>query len=208
MKNVAQDIDLPTKRSAPRRYLTHKQLQQLAVKTDRFEALTLVLGYCGLRIGEGIALERKDIGDRTIIVRASVTSVTGRGQVLGDPKTHRSREVPVPAFVWERLNGELPNDPEALVFASRKGGHLTIGEYRWVFDRAALDIGLSGLVPHELRHTCASLAISAGANVKAVQTLLGHASAVMTLDLYGHLLSDDLTRVAEGLDRAARKAAA
>jgi integrase len=114
----------------------------------------------------------------------------------------------VPAFVWERLNGELPNDPEALVFPSRKGGHLTIGEYRWVFDKAASDIGLSGLVPHELRHTCASLAISAGANVKAVQTLLGHASAVMTLDLYGHLLSDDLTRVAEGLDRAARKAAA
>ena len=68
------------------------------------------------------------------------------------------------------------------------------------------DIGLSGLVPHELRHTCAFLAISAGANVKAVQTLLGHASAVMTLDLYGHLLSDDLTRVAKSLDRAARKA--
>ena len=100
----------------------------------------------------------------------------------------------MPAFVWERLNDELPNDPEALVFPSRKGGHLTIGEYRWVFDRAASDIGLSGLVPHELRHTCASLAISADANVKAVQTLLGHASAVMTLDLYRHLLSDDLTR--------------
>jgi len=43
------------------------------------------------------------------------------------------------------------------VFPSRKGGHLTIGEYRWVFDRAASDIGLSGLVPHELRHTCGFL---------------------------------------------------
>jgi integrase len=50
--------------------------------------------------------------------------------------------------------------------------------------------------------------ISADANVKAVQTLLGQASAVMTLDLYGHLLSDDLTKVAEGLDRAARRTAA
>jgi integrase len=42
--------------------------------------------------------------------------------------------------------------------------------------------------------------------VKAVQTLLGHASAVMTLDLYGHLLSDDLTKVAAALDEAVRKA--
>jgi hypothetical protein len=50
--------------------------------------------------------------------------------------------------------------------------------------------------------------ISTGANVKAVQTLLGHASAVMTLDLYVHLLSTDLTKVATALNRAARKAAA
>jgi integrase len=69
------------------------------------------------------------------------------------------RDVPVPAFVRERLNDGLSNDPEALVFPSRKGGHLTIGEYRWVFDTAASDIGLSGLVPHELRHTCAFLAV-------------------------------------------------
>lgn len=207
VKNVADGIELPAKRPAPRRYLTHKQLQQLATKTERFEPLTLVLGYCGLRMGEAIALRRKDIENRTITVRASVTSVTGQGQVEGDTKTHRGRDVPVPAFVWDRIKDSLPSDPDALVFPSRKGRHLTIGEYRWVFDKAASDIGLSGLVPHELRHTCASLAISAGANVKAVQTLLGHASAVMTLDLYGHLLSDDLTRVAKGLDKAARKAA-
>jgi integrase len=139
-------------------------------------------------------------------VRASVTNVTGLGQVEGETKTHREREVPIPAIVWDRLKGDLPSDPDALVFPSRKGGHLTIGEYRWAFDPAAKKIGVPGLVPHELRHTCASLAISTGANVKAVQTLLGHASAVMTLDLYGHLLSDELSKVAEALDKAAREA--
>jgi hypothetical protein len=45
-----------------------------------------------------------------------------------------------------------------------------------------------------------------GVNVEAVQTLLGRASAVMTLDLYGHLMSDDLTNVAKSLDAAARGA--
>jgi integrase len=52
------------------------------------------------------------------------------------------------------------------------------------------------------RHTCASLSISAGANVKVVQRMLGHATAAMTLDLYGHLLDDDLSPVAEALGKA------
>ena len=47
----------------------------------------------------------------------------------------------------------------------------------------------------------ASLAISAGANVKAVQRMLGHASASMTLDVYAELFEDDLNEVAEALDR-------
>ena len=56
---------------------------------------------------------------------------------------------------------------------------------------------------HELRHTAASLAVSAGANVKAVQRMLGHASAAMTLDVYSGLFGDDLDVVAERLDALA-----
>ncbi len=56
---------------------------------------------------------------------------------------------------------------------------------------------------HDLRHTAASLAISAGANVKAVQRMLGHASAAMTLDTYADLFDDDLDNVADALARAA-----
>jgi Phage integrase family len=58
------------------------------------------------------------------------------------------------------------------------------------------------LTPHDLRHTAASLAISAGANVKAVQTMLGHASAVLTLDTYADLFPDDLEQVSTALDDA------
>lgn len=60
---------------------------------------------------------------------------------------------------------------------------------------------ITGLVPHGLRHTTASLAISAGANVKVVQRLLGHPTAAMTLDRYRHLLSDHLASVADALGR-------
>ncbi|MDQ1531827.1 MAG: hypothetical protein QOE37_1932, partial [Microbacteriaceae bacterium] len=64
------------------------------------------------------------------------------------------------------------------------------------------------LTIHDLRHTAASLAISAGANVKAVQRMLGHASAAMTLDTYADLFDDDfdddLDAVADALDQAKR----
>ena len=68
--------------------------------------------------------------------------------------------------------------------------------------RAADAVGVSGLTPHELRHTAASLAIASGASVKGVQSMLGHASAQMTLDRYGHLFPDELDAVADRLDAA------
>lgn len=59
------------------------------------------------------------------------------------------------------------------------------------------------VTPHDLRHAAASLAISARANVKAVQRMLGHASAAMTLDTYADLFDDDLDAVSAALDDAA-----
>lgn len=59
-----------------------------------------------------------------------------------------------------------------------------------------------GSHPHELRHTAASLAIASGADVKVVQLMLGHKTATMTLDLYGHLFPDKLDELADRLDDA------
>jgi integrase len=72
------------------------------------------------------------------------------------------------------------------------------------FDPAVRAATLDGLTPHALRHTAAPLAIATGANVKVVQTMLGHKSATMTLDLYGHLFGDRLDQVADAMDAARR----
>ena len=64
------------------------------------------------------------------------------------------------------------------------------------------DESFPSITPHDLRHTAASLAVSAGANVKAVQRMLGHAKASMRLDVYA-----DLDDVAVNLDAAIRAAA-
>jgi hypothetical protein len=90
------------------------------------------------------------------------------------------------------------------VFPSRRGGYLPLGEARWEFDKATAAVdGCGGVRLHDLRHTCASLAIRSGANVKVVQRLLGHKSAVLTPDRYGHLFPDDLDAVAQAFDAAA-----
>jgi integrase len=69
------------------------------------------------------------------------------------------------------------------------------------------DESFPSITPHDLRHTAASFAVSAGANVKAVQRMLGHAKASMTLDVYTDLFDADLDDVANNLDAAIRSAA-
>lgn len=128
--------------------------------------------------------------------------------VEGPTKNHSARTVPVPRFLAPLLATEMGERGDTeLLFPSRRGGWLTVGEVRWVFDPAATAVGLTGLTPHELRHTCASLAIRAGANIKVLQTLLAHKTATLTLDRYGHLFPDDLDRIADAFDLAAESAA-
>jgi integrase len=96
---------------------------------------------------------------------------------------------------------KLGREPGDLLFTSPNGGPLRLGNWRTrVFDPACTAAGIVGLTPHDLRHTAASLAIAAGANVKAVQRMLGHSSAAMTLDVYAGLFGDDLDSVAALLD--------
>jgi integrase len=54
--------------------------------------------------------------------------------------------------------------------------------------------------PHDLRHTCASIAISSGVNVLALSRMLGHQSAKVTLDVYSDLFDSDLDAVAASID--------
>jgi integrase len=205
-RNAAADVKLPRARIAEKRYLTHHQVATLAEAAGSDGLIIRVLAYCGLRFGELAALRVRHIDPmrRRLNIEESVTEVDGH-MVFGAPKSHQRRSVPIPpslvdAFV-EHCAGK---DRDDLVFTASHGGVIWLRNWRpRVFDPAAKAAGLAGLTPHELRHTAASLAVSADANVKAVQRLLGHASAAMTLDIYTGLFDDDLDAVAERLDEAA-----
>jgi integrase len=208
-RNPAIGVDLPRLTPGRRRYLRHEQLHALANAAGRYRVLVLTMGYGGLRWGEVSALRVHAIDAQRgrLNITDAVTEVNGT-QVFGTPKSHQSRWLPVPAFLLEEIKREVADKgPDDLVFPSPQGAVLRVANFRrGYFDRAAREVGLPGLVPHELRHTAASLAIAAGANVKSVQRMLGHASATLTLDRYGHLFPDELDRVAQRLDEAARQA--
>jgi integrase len=65
-----------------------------------------------------------------------------------------------------------------------------------LFQAAVRKSNVQKITLHDLRHTCASLAVSAGVNVLALQRMLGHTSAKVTLDTYADLFDDDLDEVA------------
>jgi integrase len=120
----------------------------------------------------------------------------------------------VPSGAGRRTGGaDVGKARDDLVFTDLRGGVLRNSNWRTrVFAPAVeacqkADESFPAISPHDLRHTAASLAISAGANVKAVQRMLGHAKASMTLDVYADLFDDDLDAVAVNLDAAIAAAA-
>lgn len=142
----------------------------------------------------------------------------------GETKGHETREVPIPPFLVAELAALIEGKgSDDLVFTAPHGGVMRAQQIqRQALNAAAEAMGLatatetdevdedgnpvvvwSGhLHPHELRHTAASLAIASGADVKVVQTMLGHKSATLTLDLYGHLFGDRLDVVSDAMDAA------
>ncbi|MET3510828.1 tyrosine-type recombinase/integrase [Plantibacter flavus] len=208
-RNPARGVSLPRKSKKRRVYLTHTQVQILADSAGERRSLVYTLAYTGLRWGEATGLPVRDVDAlrRRLAVNENAVNVGGR-IVVGSPKTHEVRSVPFPEFLAEQLAAECEGKrPDQLVFGDGDR-HLRSPDSRdgWFVSaiaRAQLtDPGFPRLVIHDLRHTAASLAISAGANVKAVQRMLGHASAAMTLDTYADLFDDDLDSVADALNQA------
>jgi integrase len=214
-RNPCDGVKAPKRKHSERAYLTHQQVDELATTVARDGLVIRFLAYTGLRYGEMAALKVKhfDMLRRRVNIRESVTEVSGK-LVWGTPKTWERRTVPFPKFLSGALAARMEGKGrEDLVFSAPAGGVLRIATFRTRILNPAVDRlrGLDDGEPttdwprptlHDLRHTAASLAISAGANPKAVQTMLGHKSAAMTLDTYADLFPDDLEAVADAFDAA------
>jgi integrase len=210
--NPARGVKLPRKSRRRNVYLSAEQLRALAIESGRYGSLVLLLGTAGLRWGEAAALRVEDIDflKRRITCHQNAVCVSGRTE-LGTLKSGRSRSVILPTFVIDELartcEGKSRNE---LIWPAADGGYLPPPNVRsWLGGAVRrcqkIDPAFPAVTAHALRHTAASLAVSAGANVKVVQRMLGHASAAMTLDVYADLFDDDFTAVADRLDESVGK---
>jgi integrase len=219
-RNVAAGVKPPKVQRKEMHFLDARQVEALAEAISaRYRALVLFAAYTGLRPCELVALKvgRCDLLRRTARVAEAAVEV-GRLE-WGPVKTHEARTVRMPRSVAEEVGASLangPHDQDALVFTAPMGGPLSRADFvKWHFKPAVRRANEAiaklpkgerpallpeGLRFYDLRHTCASLLIAQGASVKAVQAQLGHATASITLDTYGHLFPSEMEALADRLE--------
>ena len=226
-KNPAKGVKAPrAKTSRDAVFLTVEQVHEVADAMTRPSDATLArfLAFTGLRWGEAVAVTVDALDFTRHIVHVRRTYSEDGGKIItGVPKDHAARWVPFPPGLDEDLQALVKGRPGAAdVFQTPGGGVLRSGNWTSrVLRPAVLTVNApadgetpeerearGGLIPpglriHDLRHTAASVAISAGANVKALQRMLGHESATMTLDVYASLMDDDLRDLGTSINSAA-----
>jgi integrase len=167
----------------------------------QYRALVVLFAGSGLRIGEALGLGKSDVDflRRTVKVKRQRLP----SGVIGPPKTSKSaRTVPLGKVVVDELAAHLAKYPSEDALSTVPAGTplgYSVWRHMWtkVNKTAKLDVDT-----HQLRHFYASVLISGGASVKVIQARLGHASAVITLDTYGHLWPDDDTLTRTVIDAA------
>ncbi len=160
----------------------------------------------GLRLGELRALRWSDVDRERWLIR--VERAYSR-QELRRPKTESGvRSVPlfpsVDAAFRELAARAVERGryaPDELVFGSMRGTPLQPSNFRQrVWDPALRLAGLENYRFHDLRHTCVSRLVAAGADIKLVQAVAGHANPLITLKRYSHLLDARITEAAHRFD--------
>ncbi|MFD1055868.1 tyrosine-type recombinase/integrase [Terrabacter terrigena] len=170
--------------------------------TKRYAEITLVLALTGVRFGELRGLRVRDVVDMPypgVLVKRSIPQSGRTGAVIerATTKSGRSRLVPLSDLVRPVVESWAENrEPDGLLFPAPEGGYLSAQNWRRAVHWTTTGLGRR---PHDLRHTAASLWIAAGVDIKTVSSWLGHSTAKLTLDTYGHLLGTDADRAA--LDR-------
>ena len=171
-------------------------------RENRLYPLWLLLITTGMRRGEAMGLRWQDVNldAKTIAIRETRV-LLGYQPLLSTPKTQKGRRLVAldPATtstlgrLWDQREEECTREgrrvhPGDLVFLTEKGDPLHPERVTRLFKQAAKKAGVPEIRLHDLRHTHATLALSAGVHPKVVSERLGHANIGITLDTYSHCL--------------------
>lgn len=179
-----------------------------AAKADRLSAMYVLALSSGMRQGELFALQWSDVDFAAgcVTVQRSLEELSGKVRVKST-KTGNGRRIDLPPLALDALRDHraamlAEGNIAAPVFCAPEGGYLRKGN---VYRRSYMPLLEAAAVPrirfHDLRHTHATLLLSAGENVKVVSERLGHASINITLDTYSHVLPTMQKAAADKLQR-------
>jgi integrase len=171
----------------------------IAALPEQDRALWATAMYAGLRHGELRALRDEDVDLAAGLIRVERSWDHVEGVI--EPKTQAGRRrVPIVAALRVQLAAhKLRRDPGELFFGE-DGGPFSRDRLVHRARKAWKAAGLEPIGLHECRHTCASVFIAAGVNLKALSSYLGHSSIQITLDRYGHLMPGNETEAVALVD--------
>ena len=193
-----------------------EEVRQLlaGTKEDRYQALWATAVATGARQGELLSLRWEDVDlERKVVrIRYTLARVKGKGLVLQSPKTRRSkRDVYLQGFAVESLQRHKEEqefqksiaaywDNRGFIFTTKDGSPCDGANIWRAYTDACKEAGLRKTRFHDLRHSCATMALMSGANMKTISEQLGHTSILMTADRYGHVLEESRRDVAARLE--------
>jgi integrase len=210
--NPVRDVRKPRPERKEMAALTADQLRAFlsAAESDRLHALYVTALDTGARQGELFGLQWQDIDfdSGCLFIRRALRERKGHLS-LGPPKTAQSRRrIDLSRYCLDALNDHrarmLANGhcrPEAPVFCDTDGGYLRKSNVvRRSFTPTLKRAGVPLVRFHDLRHTLATVLLSAGEGVKVVSERLGHANSSMTLNIYAHVAPGAQARAAARID--------
>ena len=198
--NPCKEVILPEHKQQLAKALCLEEQQKLesVSKKDGLIGSSILLAlYTGLRIGEICALTWDDIDFKKGTLTVSKTRQRIQNPQLenrqsktyvitGSAKSNSSeRTIPLPPFLLELLRKQVGQEKSQYIFTS-KGQALEPRMLQYHFKRLLELVGVKRVNFHTLRHTFATRCLEQGVDVKTISELLGHSSAKITLDLYGH----------------------
>ena len=159
----------------------------------------------GLRIGELIGLKWEDVDfkKKTIRIKRSLKYEVGKGTWhIGEPKSEAGkRTIPLTDEAIEILKSQkekidslkvLPLEWGGYVFLNKHGEPVTNDAYNSVLVPICRRADINRFTVHTLRHTFATRCVESGMKPKTLQTIMGHSTISLTMDLYVHTTDDEM----------------
>lgn len=201
-KNPMSKVDAPRRERKPVEAMNKEQAAKFFQLLDAcpldFRCMLHLMMTTGVRRGECIGLKWSDLDEKagTITICRNVTYTPESGTIVSTPKTSNSmRTIPIMPSTLQlmqtlkkqtsskhpdtHLRGAFIFPSENSLYEPRNPDSVTRRVKRFMKNNDFPDLS-----PHDLRHSCATLLLSQGADIKSVQEILGHADASTTLNFY------------------------